>query len=84
MIVVICSVTKGDMPLDIKWYFGDDIVESNANGVVLSNTKRTSQLTIESVSHQNQGNYTCIVQNAAGVMNHTAALFVNGILNRRH
>lgn len=79
MIVVICSVTKGDMPLDIKWYFNGKDVKSEKNGVILTNTKRTSQLTIESVTHHNQGNYSCIVKNQAGAKNHTAELYVNGI-----
>lgn len=81
MIVAICAVSKGDMPLDIKWYFNSDAIKSGLNGVMLTNTKRTSQLTIESVSHHNQGNYSCVVKNKAGTANHTANLFVNGISN---
>lgn len=79
LIVAICAVSKGDLPLDIKWYFNSDVFQSGLNGVMLTNTKRTSQLTIESVSHHNQGNYTCVVKNQAGTTNHTAELFVNGI-----
>lgn len=78
MAVVICTVTKGDLPVDIKWFFNDDFVSSGINGIVLNNHKRTSQLTIETVSHHNQGNYTCVVKNEAGITNHTAALYVNG------
>lgn len=77
MAVVICTVTKGDLPVDIKWFFNDDFVSSGINGIVLNNHKRTSQLTIETVSHHNQGNYTCVVKNEAGITNHTAALYVN-------
>lgn len=79
MIVVICTATKGDPPFDIQWHFNGKVINSGINGVVLTNTKRTSQLTIESVSHHNQGNYTCLVKNQAGAINHTAELFVNGI-----
>lgn len=78
MVVVICTATKGDMPLDIQWYFNGSPVTSGGSGVVLSNTKRTSQLAIESVTHRNQGNYTCVVKNNAGSINHTAELYVNG------
>lgn len=81
MIVAICAASKGDLPLDIKWYFNTDAIKSGINGVALTNTKRTSQLTIESVSHKNQGNYTCVVKNQAGITNHTAELFVNGIFD---
>ncbi|GBP44660.1 Hemicentin-2 [Eumeta japonica] len=77
MVLVTCAVAKGDMPLNIRWFFKEQEVHNNKNGVSLVNTKRSSQLSIESVSHQNQGNYTCVVANAAGATNHTAQLFVN-------
>lgn len=79
MVVVICTVTKGDLPLTIEWYFNEKPLKTDTNGVTLTNAKRTSQLTIESVSHHNQGNYTCVVKNQAGKTNHTAELYVNGI-----
>ena len=78
MAVVVCSATKGDLPLSIEWYFNGTPLKSNINGVLLTNTKRTSQLAIESVSHYNQGNYTCAVKNQAGTTNHTSELYVNG------
>lgn len=79
MVVVICTASKGDLPLNIKWYYNGNIVKSENDGITLTNTKRTSQLTIESVTHHNQGNYTCVVKNAAGTANHTTELYVNGI-----
>lgn len=79
MIVAICSVTKGDLPLIIQWYFNGNVIKTGQNGVVLTTTKRTSQLTIETVTHHNQGNYSCVVKNQAGATNHTAELYVNGI-----
>lgn len=78
MALVTCTVSKGDLPLKIEWYVNGNKIKSDENGVSLLNTKRTSQLSIESVSHQNQGNYTCLVNNEAGSVNHTAQLFVNG------
>ncbi|XP_072939079.1 cell adhesion molecule Dscam1 isoform X11 [Epargyreus clarus] len=77
MVLVTCAVSKGDQPLKIEWYFNGDKVKSGDIGISLLNMKRASQLSIESVSHQNQGNYTCVVRNQAGSMNHTAQLFVN-------
>jgi hypothetical protein len=79
MVLVTCAVSKGDLPLKIEWYYNENLIKSGTNGINLMNTKRTSQLTIESVTHQNQGNYTCVVKNEAGIVNHTAELFVNGI-----
>lgn len=60
------------------WYFNGKPVKSGSNGIVLTTTKRTSQLTIEAVTHINQGNYTCAVSNQAGTTNHSAELYVNG------
>lgn len=78
MLVVVCSATKGDLPLDIQWFFNGKAISSGDGGVALSGTKRTSQIYIESISHKNQGNYTCVVRNGAGAVNHTAVLYVNG------
>lgn len=80
MVLVTCAVSKGDLPLRIQWYFNEEEVKNGEKGVTLVNTKRSSQLTIESVSHRNQGNYSCVVKNEAGTVNHTATLFVNGTL----
>ncbi|CAB3223434.1 unnamed protein product [Arctia plantaginis] len=77
MVLVTCAVSKGDLPLKIEWYFNGNSVKSGEIGINLVNTRRSSQLNIDSVSHQNQGNYTCVVKNAAGAMNYTAQLFVN-------
>lgn len=79
MVVVTCTASKGDSPFTIQWYFDGQLIRSGVNGVVLRNSKRTSQLAIESVSHRNQGNYTCLVKNPAGAVNHTTELYVNGI-----
>lgn len=83
MVVVICTVSKGDLPLDIKWYFNGNPILTGVNGVLLTSGKRTSQLTIESVTHHNQGNYSCVVTNKAGGTNHTSTLFVNGIFFKK-
>lgn len=78
-VVVVCTASKGDLPLNIQWLFNGQHLKTGDGSVVLSSFKRNSQLSIESVSHKNQGNYTCIVRNDAGTVNHTAALYVNGI-----
>ncbi|XP_022815108.1 Down syndrome cell adhesion molecule-like protein Dscam2 isoform X26 [Spodoptera litura] len=77
MVLVTCLISKGDLPATIIWYFNGKPVKSGDIGINLVNTKRSSQLNIESVSHENQGNYTCVVKNDAGTMNYTAELFVN-------
>lgn len=83
MVLVTCVISKGDLPVKIQWFFNGQVLKSGQNGVALANTKKTSQLTIESVSHQNQGIYACVVKNDAGTVNHTAQLFVNGTYYNR-
>lgn len=74
-----CAVTHGDFPINITWLFNDRPL-SYMNGVtVLMQGKRSSSLSIDSVSGQHAGNYTCIGSNVAGSVSHTASLTVKGL-----
>lgn len=73
-----CLVSEGDLPLNIKWLFnGNDInqIHEISTGKL---GKRSSFLTIESVSYANAGNYTCQATNFAGQIEYTANLQING------
>ncbi|XP_050665035.1 cell adhesion molecule Dscam2 isoform X2 [Leptidea sinapis] len=78
-VVVNCVATKGDLPLEISWTFSSETVDSNMHRDIITTPlgPRASVLTINSVSANHQGNYTCIVQNAAGRAEHVANLVVN-------
>lgn len=78
--VVNCVATKGDMPLEISWTFSSETIDSSLQRDITTTPlgPRASVLTINSVSANHQGNYTCIVQNAAGRAEHAATLVVNG------
>lgn len=78
--VVNCLATKGDLPLEISWTFSSETMDSSRQrGITtLPLNPRASILTINSVSANHQGNYTCIVQNAAGRAEYAATLVVNG------
>ncbi|CAH3959184.1 unnamed protein product [Pieris brassicae] len=78
-VVVNCVATKGDMPLEISWTFSSETIDSNMHRDITTTPlgPRASVLTINSVSANHQGNYTCIVQNAAGRVEHAATLVVN-------
>lgn len=78
MVLVTCTVSKGDLPIEISWFRGDERIVNGQHGVSVSTSKRSSQLSIESVAHDNQGVYTCTVKNIAGSVNHSAELTVNG------
>ncbi|XP_048480568.1 Down syndrome cell adhesion molecule-like protein Dscam2 isoform X8 [Plutella xylostella] len=74
-----CLATKGDLPLEISWTFSSDTIDSSLHRDIVTTPlgPRASVLTINTVSANHQGNYTCIVQNAAGRAEHAATLVVN-------
>nr|CAH7736157.1 unnamed protein product [Callosobruchus chinensis] len=77
IVVVICTITKGDYPIKMYWTLNSKPV-TNIDGVTISSTnKRVSQLTIESVQAQHSGEYICIAENSAGVTKHSSYLNVN-------
>jgi hypothetical protein len=76
--IVSCAVTKGDLPIDIKWLFNGRHLRTN-DGILLTNKGlRISMLSIESVQPRHAGNYTCIAKNNAGEAQHTSELKVIG------
>ncbi|XP_061703849.1 cell adhesion molecule Dscam2 isoform X50 [Cydia pomonella] len=78
-VLVHCLASKGDLPLEISWTFSSETIESSLHRDITTTqlSPRVSVLTITSVSANHQGNYTCIVQNAAGRAEHVATLVVN-------
>ncbi|XP_064292542.1 cell adhesion molecule Dscam1 isoform X17 [Plodia interpunctella] len=78
-VVVNCVATKGDLPLEISWTFSSETIDSSLHRDITTMPlgARASALTINSVSANHQGNYTCIVQNAAGRAEYAATLVVN-------
>lgn len=79
--VVSCVVIKGDFPLNISWLFNGKTL-FNQIGISLTNNRRSSQLTVESVSSENAGEYSCIAKNDAGESVHSAILNVNGTVKQ--
>lgn len=71
-------MAEGDLPLHINWKLNDHSVDNYAEMTVSKVGKRSSMLTIESVSHTIAGNYTCEANNAAGSSSYTTELQVNG------
>lgn len=73
-----CLVSDGDLPIKINWKLNDLNVEQYDGITSTSIGKRSSMLTIESVTYSNAGNYTCVAKNRAGESTHLAVLHVNG------
>lgn len=81
IISAVCTINKGDFPLNITWTLNDQNVGNMKGITVLRTNKRISQLSIDDVQASHSGTYRCIVENDAGVSHHEALLRVNGISN---
>lgn len=68
----------GDLPIDISWYHNNKSI-AEGNGVAIMKNKKASMLSIDSVSSESAGEYTCVAKNRAGFSSHSAVLDVNGI-----
>lgn len=77
-----CTITEGDLPLNILWTFNKQpIVSSDDSDIVIAKLgRRSSVLTIESVTDRNAGNYTCQGSNKAGKSSYTTQLKVIGYI----
>ncbi|XP_043064012.1 Down syndrome cell adhesion molecule-like protein Dscam2 isoform X16 [Drosophila ficusphila] len=76
-VTVQCTISKGDLPVDITWLFNDYAI-NEYHGVTTSKIgKKVNVLTIDSVNGNNAGDYTCRARNKAQTVEYTAALIVN-------
>lgn len=76
---VTCSVSHGDLPINITWLFNGQPFESSEDIIIAKSGRRMSILSIESVSGNHMGNYSCIGTNLAGFDIHSSFLIVNGL-----
>lgn len=75
---LMCSVHKGDLPINISWLH-NNISVGYVEGVTVSKMgSKLSTIAIESVGEKHAGAFTCIAQNRAGKSSHKAILNVNG------
>lgn len=75
-----CLVTSGDLPIEFRWLYNLRPVSEIAGITTAKMGKRNSVLTIDSVTEQHVGNFTCrATSNSVITVNYTAELIVNGI-----
>lgn len=79
-ISIACSVIKGDLPVNITWLLNNKTVDHYDGTVVNRVNKKLSTLSIEYVTADHVGEYTCRASNRAGIDSFSAHLRVNGIL----
>lgn len=80
MVSVMCTVHKGDFPIDIHWTLNNRTLEKVDGISIMRTNKRISQLSIDSVQADHAGEYMCHAKNSAGIATHSTMLHVNGIL----
>lgn len=78
MVSAMCTVNKGDLPIDVSWLKNGGRVYTSDGIVVSKTSQRMSVLSIESARARHAGNYTCVATNNAGVTKHWTLLHVNG------
>lgn len=75
-----CMISKGDLPLNIKWALNSQPIVNGQHGVViLKISSRLSSLSINSISGEQRGIFKCIAENDAGSDEYESELKVNGI-----
>lgn len=72
-------MTDGDTPMTIRWYFHGQEVSPAMGVTTVKLGSRSSILSIEHVTHDHSGKYTCAASNTAGEAQFSATLSVNGI-----
>lgn len=70
---------KGDLPVEISWFHNNRSLV-DGNGIIIMKNRKVNSLTIDQVSSEDAGEYTCVATNRAGSASHSATLNVNGIL----
>lgn len=83
-VLAACAVSKGDLPLSIFWRFTEEGTNFTYNlttndGLMINrNGQKVSTLIIDVVKARHRGNYTCVVSNKGGIVQHSAYLKMNG------
>nr|XP_024214183.1 Down syndrome cell adhesion molecule-like protein Dscam2 isoform X32 [Halyomorpha halys] len=76
-IQVICSVTEGDPPLTIRWTFENENIVDEMGISTTNIGMKSSILSIDSVTFEHSGKYTCYAENRAGIVEYSAMLKIN-------
>lgn len=80
---ILCSVSKGDLPVEIRWYKdGQSIKVPDFPGInVIHVSQFSSNLVFESLRPDHRGNYSCEASNGAGSVTFNGSMIIHGKLN---
>lgn len=75
-----CTISGGDLPVNVSWSLNGRPIEPSFLDIFLEKRgHRMNNLMIDSVTAKHSGNYTCLAENLAGIVQYSAELIVNGI-----
>lgn len=75
---VTCTAFEGDLPINFNWELNDRLIRDYPDISVSPVGRRSSYLSIDSVSYEHAGNYTCFARNVGGEVFSSTELQVNG------
>ena len=76
---VFCSVREGQQPFFFEWYKDEQAIKSSPDSKWnIESSKIYSTITIERISKQDAGNYSCLVKNIHGSDSISVMLTVKG------
>lgn len=73
-----CTISGGDLPINVRWTLNSGEIESWHEILTETRGKRIHVLMIESLKAKHAGNYSCLAENSAGIVEHSSELIVNG------
>ena len=79
---VSCTISSGDMPIDIKWEKDSQPFDPPSD-IQVQNNVFSSNILFFRLKASHSGSYTCIASNMAAAANFTAQLVVKGGLKIR-
>ncbi|CAL1295376.1 unnamed protein product, partial [Larinioides sclopetarius] len=72
-----CTVSSGDLPIKIRWFKDGRPIPDNIGVRMSEAADYSSTLLFESLSLRHKGNYTCVAENDAGTVSHTATMVIH-------
>lgn len=75
---VTCLISDGDLPVEFNWDLDGRKLQEFPEITTSNMGRRSSILSIDSVTYSYTGNYTCTAKNKAGIASHTVQLLING------
>lgn len=76
---VTCMISGGDLPINVIFMFNRSPIDTSHDVVIEKRGKRIYVLIIEATKAKHAGNYSCLAENAAGIVEHMSRLIVNGL-----